>query len=72
MKATIVPARSFTSARHSGATDVGITLPVPGVAIPDTDYQDGPAQGLDKLDLHAPQLGLQGKKTQIRILLGLL
>jgi hypothetical protein len=34
-------------------SDVGITLRVLDIVIPDTDYQDGPAQGLDKLDLHA-------------------
>ena len=44
MKTTLVPARSFTSARHSGATDVGITLRVPDIAIPGADYEDGPAQ----------------------------
>ena len=71
-KTTLVPARSFTSARHSGATDVGITLRVLDIAIPGANYEAGPAQGLDELDLHAPQLGLQGKKTPIRILLGLL
>jgi hypothetical protein len=32
---------------------VGITLRVPDITILGTDYQDGPAQGLDKLDLHA-------------------
>ncbi|KAK1680818.1 hypothetical protein QYE76_041666 [Lolium multiflorum] len=52
--------------------DVGITLRVLDIAIPGANYEAGPAQGLDKLDLHAPQLGLQGKKTPIRILLGLL
>ena len=34
MKAIIVPARSFTSASHSGATDVGITLRVPDISLP--------------------------------------
>ena len=55
---TLVPARSFTSARHSGATDVGITLWVLDIGIPDANYEDGPAQGLDELDP-------QGKKTPI-------
>lgn len=31
---------------------VGITLRVSDITIPDVDYQDGPAQGLDKLDSH--------------------
>ncbi|KAK1628903.1 hypothetical protein QYE76_003218 [Lolium multiflorum] len=52
--------------------DVGITLRVLDIAIPGANYEAGPAQGLDELDLHAPQLGLQGKKTPTRILLGLL
>jgi hypothetical protein len=34
MKATIVPTRSFTSASHSGATDVGITLRVTNIRLP--------------------------------------
>ena len=34
MKAIIVPARSFTSTSHSGATDVGITLRVPDISLP--------------------------------------
>jgi hypothetical protein len=29
---------------------VGITLRIPDIAIPGADYQDGPAEGLDKLD----------------------
>jgi hypothetical protein len=61
--------------------DVGITHRVPDITILGTDYQDGPAQGLNKLDQHKDstnwtcmryQLGLQGKKTPIQILLGLL
>ncbi|KAK1649922.1 hypothetical protein QYE76_067727 [Lolium multiflorum] len=38
-------------ARSSG--DVGITLRVLDIAIPGANYEDGPAQGLDKLDLQA-------------------
>jgi hypothetical protein len=30
--------------------DVGIILRIPNIAIPGTDYEDGSAQGLDKLD----------------------
>ena len=33
-KTALVPARSFTSASHSGATDVGITLRVPNISLP--------------------------------------
>ena len=33
-KTILVPARSFTSASHSGATDVGITLRVTNIMIP--------------------------------------
>ena len=52
--------------------DVGITLRVPNIAIPDTDYEDGPAQGLDKLDPQGISTWITRKKTPIRILLGLL
>ena len=72
MMATLVLARSFASASHSGATDVGITLRVPDIAIPGADYEDGPAQGLDKLDPHVISTWTTRKKTPIRVLLGLL
>ena len=72
MMTTLFPARSFTSARHSGATDVGITLRVPDIAIPGADYEDEPAQGLDKLDPHIISTWTIRKKIPIRILLGLL
>jgi hypothetical protein len=44
--------------------DVGITLWVPDIAIPGIDYEDGPAQRLDKLDHKEYQLGLQERRLQ--------
>jgi hypothetical protein len=34
MKATLIPARNFASASHSGDTDVSITLWVPDICVP--------------------------------------
>ena len=36
--------------RGRGASDVGITLRVLDIGIPDANYEDGPARGLDELD----------------------
>jgi hypothetical protein len=36
-----------------GPGDVGITLRVLNIAIPGANYEAGPAQELDKLDMHA-------------------
>lgn len=41
---------------HTSSSDVGITLWVLDIGIPDANYEDGSAQGLDELDP-------QGKET---------
>ena len=61
-----------SSAHISRLGDVDITIRVPDIAIPGEDYEDGPAQGLDKLDPHVISTWTTRKKTPIRILLGLL
>jgi hypothetical protein len=52
--------------------DVGITIWVPDIAIPGTDYEDGLAQGLNKLNPQKISTWITRKKTPIRIILGLL
>jgi hypothetical protein len=52
--------------------DVAITLRVSDIAIPGTDYEDGPAQGIDKVNPQGISTWITRKKTPIQILLGLL
>jgi hypothetical protein len=51
---------------------VGITLRVPYIAITGANYEDGPAQGLDKLDPHVISTWTTKKKNPIHSQLGFL
>jgi hypothetical protein len=52
--------------------DMGITLRILDIAISGADYENGPAQGFDKLDPHLISTWTTIKKTPIRSRLGLL
>jgi hypothetical protein len=46
---------------------VGIILRIPDIAISGADYEDGPAQGFDKLDPHVISTWTARKKTRSRL-----
>jgi hypothetical protein len=52
--------------------DVGITIQVANSDIPSADYEDGPAEELDKLDPHVISTWTTRKRNPIHSQLGLL
>jgi hypothetical protein len=63
--------QTFRPEAETALVDLGITLRAPDIAITGADYEDGLAQGLDKLDPYVTSTWTTRKKTTTRSRLGL-